>query len=261
MKKFSIFIGFLTLLVLAACGNAEQKENSNSDEMPAMVEVEVKLPEHAEPNKKVKIEAFVTQGEEKVDDASEVKFEIWKKGQEENHEMVEASNDGDGIYSIEKTFKEEAVYYVVAHTTAREMHVMPRVEFTVGHPEDTEHDHEEEGHDHKEHEKTDHHNEDSHGHDNTLTMNLLTDAKVSANKETTLTTELTRDGAEFEGANVRFEVWHEDSENHVFIDAKEVSEGVYEAKATLKETGLHYVQIHVEKDELHEHQKEEVEVE
>ncbi|WP_404350351.1 FixH family protein [Sutcliffiella horikoshii] len=267
MKKLTLFFSLLSLMMLAACGSTNNNENTNgnNDEVPSMVEVEIKLPEAVEPNEEVKVEALVTQGEENVDDAHEVKFEIWKQGQEADHEMIEATNDGSGIYSIMKTFEEEGFYYIVAHTTARDMHVMPRVELTVGNPEpaekEEEHKHEEEGHnhDHETHEKTDH--DDHHSHESSLNMTLESTDAVKANQETTLSTEIKQEDTALTDATVRFEIWHEDSEKHEFVDAKEVSDGVYEAKATMKETGLHYVQIHVEKDELHEHQQEELEVE
>ncbi len=273
MKKFTLLISLLSLLMLAACGSSNNNENTNgnSDNIPNMVEVEIKLPEEIEPNEEVKIEALVTQGDEHVEDANEVTFEVWKQGQEADHEMLEADNDGKGVYSITKTFEEEGFYYVVAHTTARDMHVMPRVEVTVGNPDPSKHEeddhnhkHGEEGHshDHETHEKTDHDDHHSHGHEheNTLHMTLQHAKTVKANQETTLSTELKQEETPFTGANVRFEIWHEDSEKHEFIDAEEKSDGLYEAKATMNESGLHYVQIHVEKDELHEHQMEELEV-
>lgn len=244
-------------MLLAACGNADNKENTNgtNNAIPTMVEVEIKLPENVELNKEVKIEALVTQGDDNVDDANEVLFEIWRQGHEEDHEKIEATNDGEGVYSISKTFEEDGFYYVVAHTTARDMHVMPRVELTVGNPEPTEHDHDD-------HEETEHHDHHSHGseHDNSLSLTFLPETSVVVNKETTLQTELSLEDVAFTGADVRFEIWHKDSENHTFIDAEEVNDGIYEAKTTFDQNGLHYVQIHVEKDDLHEHQIEELEV-
>jgi hypothetical protein len=45
----------------------------------------------------------VTQGDEKVEDAKKVEFEIWKSD-EETHEKVLGEHQGNGIYSISKTF-------------------------------------------------------------------------------------------------------------------------------------------------------------
>ncbi|MCG1022580.1 FixH family protein [Sutcliffiella horikoshii] len=266
MKKLTLLICLLSLLMLAACGssNNDGKSNGESAGIPSIVEVEIKLPETIEPKEEVKIEALVTQGDENVEDANEVTFEVWKQGQEADHEMLEADNDGEGIYSITKTFDEEGFYYVVAHTTARDMHVMPRVEVTVGNPDPSEKEEEVSNHehDHETHEQTDHDDHHSHGHEheNTLHMSLQHAKTVKANQETILSTKLMQGETPFTGANVRFEIWHEDSEKHEFIDAEEVSDGKYEATATMNESGLHYVQIHVEKEELHEHQIEELEV-
>ncbi|MBM7620912.1 hypothetical protein JOC95_002767 [Bacillus tianshenii] len=272
MKKLSLFISIFAVLLLAACGNNNSDSTKETDEkLPEMVQVEILLPEKIEPDEEVKIEALVTQGKEKVEDASEVTFEVWKQGQEKDHEMIEGKNDGSGIYSFTKTFEEEGLYFVVAHTTARDMHVMPRVEMTVGNPDPATKEGDESGHDHgsehSDHEgshdgeaHSDHESQD-HEHAATLMMTLNNQEAVKVNREATLSTELKKDNAALKGATVRFEVWHADSEKHEFIDAAEVSEGVYEAKTTFKQKGKHNVQIHVEKDELHEHQLEELEVE
>jgi hypothetical protein len=265
VKKYTLFISMIALFMLAACGNSSNNsEGSNGDQVPSAVEVEVLLPEKIEPNEEVKIEALVTQGEDIVEDANEVTFEVWKQGQEADHEMIEANNEGDGLYSFTKTFEEEGFYYVVAHTTARDMHVMPRAEVTVGNPEKSEH---EEGHshdhDHDSHGEDDHkdHHGHAHEHASALIMTLEHEDTVKAGRETTLSTEIKQEKKALLGADVRFEVWHEDSDKHEFIVAEEIGNGVYEAKTTLKEKGLHYVQIHVEKDELHEHQLEELDAE
>ncbi|MFD0829015.1 FixH family protein [Neobacillus sp. M.A.Huq-85] len=130
MKK--IIIGLALLLgLLAGCSNQSGSNTNNSNEPPQVVEVAIKfVPENITTNEKAKIEAVVTQGKDKVSDADEVKFEIWKSGQDK-HEMIKASNEGKGIYSITKTFKDEGQYYVTAHVTARDMHTMPNQKFTV----------------------------------------------------------------------------------------------------------------------------------
>ena len=47
-------------------------------------------------------------------------------------EMIKATHEKDGVYSIRKTFKEAGIYYVQTHVTARDMHVMPKKQFLVG---------------------------------------------------------------------------------------------------------------------------------
>ncbi|MED3563952.1 FixH family protein [Bacillus xiapuensis] len=130
MKKF--FIGFVVLIgLLAGCSDQSGLNTSNSSDTPQEVKVAIKfVPETITANQNAKIEAIVTQGKEKVSDADEVKFEIWKSGQDK-HEMLNAKNEGKGIYSITKTFKDEGQYYVTAHVTARDMHTMPNQKFTV----------------------------------------------------------------------------------------------------------------------------------
>jgi predicted transcriptional regulator YdeE len=76
------------------------------------------------------IEAHVTQGDEKVEDAKKVEFELWKSDQE-SHEKVLGKHQGNGFYSISQTFQEDGEYTVIAHVTARDMHNMPKKEFSV----------------------------------------------------------------------------------------------------------------------------------
>jgi len=126
MKRLLIGL-FLLIGVLAGCSN----QSGTMDEVPKMVDVAIKtIPQQIIINKSATIEAIVTQGNDKVSDANEVKFELWKTGQNQ-HEMFEAKNEGNGIYSISKTFQTDGKYFVTAHVTARNMHVMPNQEFKV----------------------------------------------------------------------------------------------------------------------------------
>lgn len=128
MRK--LLLGILLLFgMLAGCSNQSDTTSTNE---PQMVDVSIKfVPEKINPNHEAKIEAIVTQGKDKVSDANEVKFEIWKTGQDQ-HEMIEGKNEGNGVYSIKKTFPENGQYFVTAHVTARNMHTMPNKQFTVG---------------------------------------------------------------------------------------------------------------------------------
>ncbi|SET34012.1 YtkA-like [Salinibacillus kushneri] len=133
-KIICFFLLTLIFLVITGCGTqGESEEPSTSDASELkMLNVEIQLPEEIQVNKEVLLKAAVTLDEEKVTDADNVKFEIWKEGSaEENHEEIEGAHEKDGIYSISKTFQEKGTYYVIAHVTARGMHNMPKEEFTV----------------------------------------------------------------------------------------------------------------------------------
>jgi hypothetical protein len=121
-------LGIACLLLVAACSSSTSENN----EIPQVVQVEIKtVPDTFHSGQVVQIEAHVTQGSEKVKDAQEVKFEIWKKDQDKHENTIETHSQ-NGVYRIEKTFPEDGIYYVIAHVTARDMHVMPKKELVVG---------------------------------------------------------------------------------------------------------------------------------
>jgi hypothetical protein len=132
MKKFKILsILILALLIVSACGNKDN-QNQADNELPEFVEVKLTVtPEHGQVNEPIIFETKVTQGEEDVEDADEVKFEIWR-AKDENHEKVEVQHAEDGIYRLEMSFAQEGTYYIISHVTARDMHNMPKKEFVIG---------------------------------------------------------------------------------------------------------------------------------
>ncbi|WP_237389590.1 FixH family protein [Bacillus sp. USDA818B3_A] len=136
MKKLGLMlIVFLLFSLAVSCS----KQEENSGEIPEMVEVNLTVnPNPGEPNKPITFEAEVTQGKEKVDDA-DVSFEVWRS-KDEHHEKISVKHTENGIYRLEKTFKQEGTYYVISHVTARDMHNMPKKEFTVGTPSEKEED-------------------------------------------------------------------------------------------------------------------------
>jgi hypothetical protein len=249
MKKIVVSL-ILLLIVMVACSK-EKETTDQTDKVPEMIEVNIQTPETININEEVTIQTIVTQGIDKVDDANEVKFEFWKVGQEE-HKTVVAQNDGDGVYSMSHSFTENGQYVVISHVTARSMHSMPRKEFIVGSleeakgtqeiTEETQDTAHEEGHD------------DHHGHhESSLTIELNQENVFSVNKEVTLSSTLTNENAPLLGAKVRFEIIPEDESKTEWLDANEEGEGVYSALTTFKNPGMYHIQIHVNKDELHEH--------
>ncbi|MCK1991105.1 hypothetical protein GW626_12240 [Peribacillus muralis] len=124
MKKIMLFCTMF--IMLAGCGKEE--------EIPRMLNVDLAVdPIQGEVKEPVKFRAKVTYGDEKVNDADDVSFEIWLANSDD-HDKVAAKHKGNGIYEIEKTFDEEGTYYVYAHVTARDMHSMPKEEFVIGKP-------------------------------------------------------------------------------------------------------------------------------
>jgi hypothetical protein len=135
MKKLVIvFISVLVLSLMASCSN----QHENHSEQPKMLDVDLTVnPEKGEINEPITFSAKVTQGKEKVNDADEVLFEIWRS-KDEKHEKVEIKNPKNGIYSLKKAFQQEGTYYIISHVTARDMHNMPKKEFIVGKPSEPE---------------------------------------------------------------------------------------------------------------------------
>nr|WP_263326094.1 FixH family protein [Neobacillus sp. Marseille-Q6967] len=134
MKKLLwISLALMCLPVISACNN-----NQPAEDVPEMIEVELTVtPEKGNMNEPVVFEAKVTQGDEAVEDAESVKFEIWR-AHDEKHEKMDVKHAKNGIYRLEKTFQKEGTYYIISHVTARDMHNMPKKVFVIGSPSEPE---------------------------------------------------------------------------------------------------------------------------
>ncbi|MGP4080759.1 FixH family protein [Pseudalkalibacillus sp. R45] len=128
MKKMNWWIPFLIVVVaLTACGDREQhsEHKEKKEATPEMLEVHLDVPATLTKSETGRFEAVVIQGDEKVEDAEEVEFEIWMEGAKENSIILEAENEGNGVYSVKHSFEQEGEYVVQTHVTARDMHTMP----------------------------------------------------------------------------------------------------------------------------------------
>lgn len=134
MKKW-IFSLVAIPVLLVGCNEEPVDTLDSGKNIPVAVEVEFVSDLALEPNVEVELAARVTQGGEPVEDADEVKFEVWESGKQEAGVMLEGELTEDGIYTIQHKFPHDGVYYIYAHTTARGMHVMPKVEVIVGNPD------------------------------------------------------------------------------------------------------------------------------
>lgn len=117
MKKFILVITFFIFLV--SCKNEEvTTEVIDPIEIIFLTESEAKI------NSEVQLRIQIMQGEEKINDATSVEFEIWQEDVLER-KIMKANFIENGIYQAVNTFSNIGEYHIVAHTIARNMHVMP----------------------------------------------------------------------------------------------------------------------------------------
>jgi len=137
MKKLMV-IGVFGLM-LAGCGMEEESaDNAAAAEQEVQgLEVEV-LTEPKGETGEWTLEAFVSQGGEAVNDADEVKFEVFEAGKKDDSVKIDYTDVKDGIYSVKHTFQEDGVYYFIPHVTARSLHTMPTQQVIVGQVTDEE---------------------------------------------------------------------------------------------------------------------------
>lgn len=134
MKKWFYSLVAVPFL-LVGCGDDPEVETLDTAEVPAIVDVHIQTAEQLNAGETIQLAARVTQDEEAVNDAKEVKFEVWESGLRDEGEMLDGELTEDGIYVADYTFDHDGVYYMFAHTTARGMHVMPKQELIVGNPD------------------------------------------------------------------------------------------------------------------------------
>ena len=125
MKKW-FWISFLLLFVVGC-----QDEVMVEEEIP-MLQVTIQTPEQLEVGE-IKLRAEVLNGTKPVENADEVIFEVWKSGEFEQSVKIDGIYN-DGVYEADYTFTEDGVYYMYAHTTAFNLHTMPKQQLIVGSP-------------------------------------------------------------------------------------------------------------------------------
>ncbi|WP_404458983.1 FixH family protein [Oceanobacillus kapialis] len=257
MKKLWFLVLLVVFMMMAACGNAEEENQAESEDEVHTLDVEFTVPENAKEKEAIELTAQVTYGEEKVSDA-EVVFEIWEKGKEDESWEIEPTNNEDGTFSAETSFEEDGVYEMYAHTDAKGLHNMPKKSITVGNGKKAE-----EAHVHaSKHEETNEGHEHDHGESTDgFSLHFATPENVEMGNSVELLTHLQLDDKAMEEANVRYEIWLDGEEKHDWIDAEEQNPGEYSTSHTFEENGTYHVIIHVENDSgLHEHEEHEIKV-
>ncbi|PMC36954.1 hypothetical protein CJ195_12915 [Bacillus sp. UMB0899] len=138
MKAFFVGISLvLGLSISSGCQNQSQANESdtklnNQDTTSEVLapEVQIMAEKQVEKGQKETISAIVTLGEEFVDDA-DVVFEI---KHDEDSKKITANFVENGEYVIDYTFESDGQYEIIAHTNAKDYHIMPSMQLQVGDP-------------------------------------------------------------------------------------------------------------------------------
>lgn len=244
-NKLMILMMTLIVALLAGCNNETDNQDEQKTEEPKMLEVEFELPEKADVGETVELKAIVTYGDEKVKDADEVEFEYWEQGNKDDSTFIESINNEDGTYIAEVTFEADGVYEIYAHTTARDLHTMPKKAITIGEGGSVEH---EEGHEHD--------------HSEGLATHFVQPEDVKVNKEIDLVVHLQMDNQPLEEARVRYQINNDgSSEKADWLEAEETIPGEYTSLHSFEKDGTYTITIHIEDNEgLHEHVEQQIEV-
>ncbi|ADU29196.1 FixH family protein [Evansella cellulosilytica] len=271
MKKTVLYSLLVVLLIafLSACGHEDHEEEHADDEHGSnelnfdIVEVEILMEEEVDPNTEISIQAYVTQGDDKVNDASEVMFEIWEQGAKEESDFIEATlTEEDGVYEITYVFSEENLYFVQPHVTARGMHVMPVGEIRVGDVQEIdeeEMDGHEHGHDHGDGYESEHH---AHPVHEDLFVEWHTVDSAKENEEVEIFSYIEWQDEPWTDGRVRYEVYKEfGDETHTWLTAEEIEDGKYSTTFQFEITGDYQIVIHIEDENIHEHIHEEITIE
>lgn len=128
-----IYVQLLSILLFCICLTAcsVNKEASSLYKHENALEIDVILPETVPLNKPQLFKVRLSQGGKTVDAADYVHFTFWNNGSNQN-ESIPAANDGNGMYSVEKTIDKPGLYYVKVHAGANGSSVMPTKQFIAG---------------------------------------------------------------------------------------------------------------------------------
>ncbi|MGE6377524.1 FixH family protein [Peribacillus muralis] len=236
MKKIYMYSALLIMLV--GCQQKEiQEDKEVNSAVPESMEASIAIKGSLDQGKEVILETTVKQGNQLVNEADEVLFEVRKSGQDKR-EMLDAKNTGSGKYQVMHTFTEQGKYIVVAHVTAKGLHVMPEKEIAIP-------GHEDEG---------------TSIHPSSDVSIEFQSNPVKAGSSSIFAATVELDGKPLIDADVNFEVWKDGSDESHFTKAEDDGDGKYLNKVSFTEAGTYKVQVHVEKDEVHEHQLQTIQV-
>ena len=264
MKKKHLAISTaLIALLVTGCGQNDTDGNASKDEEVVVepITVDLTVPETGEVEESIQVAAAVTQGDEKVTDASEVEYEIWEDGKKEDSWKVKSEQKTDGLYEAIAKFEHDGLYHVQVHVTARDMHTMPMKEITIGTGAvESEAGTEAEGSHEHQHGAEDKESHEHHHGTEGFSMHFMEPKDVKVNESAMMMVHLQLDDKPLEKARVRLEVVVNDKTNEAqWVKLTEEKAGEYAGEVTFEAAGTASVTVHVENEEgLHEHETHEM---
>ncbi|WP_100406841.1 FixH family protein [Bacillus solitudinis] len=240
MKKTYNYILLVCLLVISGCGQGLENTGEKNPNVVLPIEVVLNVPEEAKVGEEIIISSAVSQGEDLIEDASEVIFEIWEEGRQDKGMMIEPSEQEGHLYKLTHIFEKEGKHHIKVHVTARDMHRMPATEINIG-ADGVEQE--------MNHEKESNHTHIGHHSNFEVTTKI---------ENENLRVVIERENVLFTKGKVTLELIKNGDEHTIWLDAIETEAGVYEVAEIANLQGIFQVVIHIEQEMIHDHIETEI---
>ncbi|NNU91469.1 hypothetical protein ETB99_13420 [Anoxybacillus sp. CHMUD] len=243
MKKLA-WVVLLIMFTVYGCtsqGNTQQQEKEQLAQLEVVFQT---TPQTIYVDEPATLQVTVTDGKKPIEQASDVQFEIRRKG-EEHDEMIPARHQGNGVYVAEKTFGADGVYVVTYHVTANHLHRMEKNEVRVEQKQGAT-------------TKTPTQSNDAHTHHHVHMT--LSPKEAKQNERTMFQVQMLSDGKPLTDAQVTMEYWRGGDKKHTYVTMNEKGNGMYVSEVLFAFSGTYQFRVHVIKEELHDHQVFSVEV-
>ena len=131
--KRTIILYLITIVsvFLSACTSPDPNAK-NHYYSKAPLAIDIQIPNQFPIETSTKSQARFTQGNQEISHPDFVHFIIWKHDGSMNSGMVEAINEGDGIYSFQTKIPKDGLYYVQVHASYNGELLLPTKQFIVG---------------------------------------------------------------------------------------------------------------------------------
>lgn len=133
MRKLTImFMTSFLFFFVSACQNPSSLQEHGLQGKEEFIDVSVQLnPEEIKAGVSFSLQLHITQLENDINHADDVRIDVWKEGEESKKTTYEATFDGKGMYIVDILLEESGSYKMMYHVSAKEQHVMNEVPFTV----------------------------------------------------------------------------------------------------------------------------------